>query len=221
MRHATKRMSLLIALAAACAGAPGADWPEVPLPEGATAEWVSRHMIYNGLHMRASRFASGLSPEQVKAFYRARWNGKLVENDVDGRTVLGHQAGDHFVTVEIWRAGAGSEGNIGITRLLKEMPRRALGEGFPQPAGSRVISDIEYLDTEGRTIVIQSTLTPRQGMDFYRRRLEALGWQPAGESTCPIGAVSCVAQFQGPKGRLMLTFDYDRNGTSIVGNQTK
>src|SRR5690606_5042909 len=69
MPTGVKALVLLAGLAVAGPGR-AVDWPDVPVPEGATGETVSSHMIYNGMSMRASRFTVDLPVEEVKAFYR-------------------------------------------------------------------------------------------------------------------------------------------------------
>ena len=95
------------------------DWPDVPLPEGAQGEWVSRHMVYNGLNMRASRFMVAAKADAVEAFYRQAWKGEVVRNTLGRKTILGRADGDHFITVELTAKGGGTQGQIGIMEMAK------------------------------------------------------------------------------------------------------
>jgi hypothetical protein len=218
-RRADLSLSLALALLApalACA----ADWPEVPEPAGAKGEWVSKHMIYNGLHMRSSRYTANESPQQLVAFYWKQWPGQVVVNEVGSKTIVGHAEGEHYVTIEITGAGAGSEAQVGIVRLLKEKPRKAPGADFLKPSGTTVVNDIEYLDNPGRTLALESPLSPYQGDAFYRNRLPAEGWSPQSSATaCSMISNSCVSSYSKGKQQMTLTFNRREKGTSIVVNQ--
>ncbi|NYF22991.1 hypothetical protein HDC36_004481 [Xanthomonas sp. JAI131] len=215
------RLLLCLALAALVpALAHAADWPEVPEPEGAKGEWVSKHMIYNGLHMRSSRYTANQSPQQLVAFYGKQWPGQVVVNEVGNKTIVGHAEGEHYVTIEITGAGAGSEAQVGIVRLLKEKPRKAPGADFLKPSGTTVVNDIEYLDNPGRTLALESPLSPYQGEAFYRNRLPAEGWsQQSSATTCSMISNSCVSSYSKGKQQMTLTFNRREKGTSIVVNQ--
>src|SRR5690606_21864595 len=123
--HSRLTLGLLLALLSAPATA---GWPTVPLPEHSKGETVSRHMTYNGLPMRASRFSTTQEVEEIVAFYARKWNGKYVVDQLEGKTIIGHADGDHYVTVEVEPAGGGSEGTVGIVEMPAEGAKPELGK---------------------------------------------------------------------------------------------
>lgn len=196
-------------------------WPSVPLPDGSEGESVSRHMLYNGLHMRASKIRHDtLAPEQMIAFYRTAWRGLMVENRVAGKIILGHLDGDHYITVEVTHSGRGSAATIGVMQATQDSTPREHGKWLPRPANSEVLNDIQYLDTPGKTrsLTLRNRLTPAQNYDFYRRTLQAQGWAAPGPG-CSVMVSSCSVQFNDGARRLAITLDRDRDGTLIVANQ--
>lgn len=206
-------------LSAAAGGAQAGGWPEVPLPADSSAEWVSRHMVYNGLDMRARRFHSPATPEDTVAFYRDAWRGRMVRDEVGGRTVLGHLADGHYVTVELVPSGAATQGTIGILRIPERPPATAAGHGFAKPAGSEVINDIRYLDAarETRTLMLQNRLSPYANQQFYRQRLAAQGWQSTSARACGAASTACSAEFEKKDGaRMRMTVRRGDDGLSTV-----
>lgn len=175
---ATAIAMALLATAPASAG----DWPDVPVPEGARGEIVSSHMIYNGLHMRASRFTAPMPLDQVKAFYREQWGRAVADTPHRGKTLLGHATRDakHYITVELTGEGDSTRAQIGVMALPKHVPSpAALGAGFTRMPGTTVAEDIVYLDTPSRvrTLSMLNRYSPLQNSNFYQRSLLAQGYQ--------------------------------------------
>lgn len=221
-RAAKRAAAALLLVLAWPAIAQSAAWPDVPTPEGASSEWVSRHMVYNGIDMRALRFRSDASREDAIAFYTKAWRGKVVRDEVAGKTVLGHHTGGHYVTVELAQDGAATQGTVGIMRLLDGPPARPPGQGFARPAGSEVVNDIRYLDTarEARTLVLRNGISPYANQQFYRQRLGAQGWRATGRGTCGANARACMADFEKDDGsRMRMTIRRDADDrTTVVAN---
>lgn len=198
--------AVLPALLALCASAHA--WPTVPLPADSRGEAVSRHMKYNGLDMRASRFSTPATVEEVVAFYAAKWPGRHVVDELDGKTIVGHADGAHYVTVELAPSGGGTEGTVGIIRLPRDGQVPELGKGFYVPAGTEVLSDIVHLDMprQTRTLVLSNGLSPYVNQLHYSRHLRGEGWKASRGSACRPSERECVASFEHPSGgRMMLT----------------
>lgn len=213
---------LLVPVLVLAGPAAAASWPTVAEPDDVQSEWVSKDMIYNGIPMRVSRFTSSQSVASVVAFYNRQWPGQTVVNEVGAKTVVGHADGEHYVTVEISGKGAGSQAQIGIVRLLKQKPATAAGADFPKPSGTQVVNDITYLDTPGRTLAMETSLSPFQSEAFYASRLPATGWsRDTGASPCSMIALQCVVRYSRGKQDMTMTFQRHEQGSSIVVNQTQ
>lgn len=219
-RHASRFAALGMWVLIAASGAAWA-WPSVPLPEGSKGERVSDHMKYNGLDMRASRFATPLRPAAVIDFYARQWPGTHVIDRLGEKTIIGHAQGPHYVTVELVAAGGGTEGTIGIVLLPDKAIRPVLGEGFFKPVSTEVISDISYLDTpnETRTLVMRNRLTPYLNLQHYHQRLASDGWKSEDSSSCKPASRECIVRFgKANDRRLVMTMTRQDAGTLLVAN---
>lgn len=212
--------SLALAAVLWAPAARAADWPTVPLPDGSAGESVSSHMLYNGLHMRTSKLQSKQRLPDVVAFYRKAWRGQIVEDQIAGKTILGHMQGQYYITVDLRGTGSGTEATIGIMRLDPDKPRATPGQWFARPPNSEVLNDIQYLDTPGKThsLTLRNRLSPTQNYEFYRRSLLAKGWQTQGPG-CSVMVSACAVHFSSSRHRLAMTISREQDGTVIVVNQ--
>lgn len=199
-----------------------ADWPEVPVPEGAKGEIVSDHMVYNGLHMRASRFTVPLPVDKVKAFYREEWGRRMIDTPHRGKSVLGYPTKDakHYITVELTQAGASTQGQIGVMELPKKPPSAgSIGAGFARMPDTTVAEDIVYLDTPShvRTISMVNRYSPQQNSDFYARSLAPKGYvREPGKTPCKAGSAECVARYVNGDKRVTVSSSKSSAGTVVI-----
>lgn len=207
-------------LAAASAGA--IDWPDVPVPAGARGETVSSHMVYNGMSMRASRFSVGQPVEDVKAFYRQSWNGKIVDSPLGAqKSVLGHlHENRYYITVELTATGKSTQGQIGVMLLPdKDLPADAVGKGFERMPRTDVAEDIVHMDTERkvRTLSMVNDYSPFQNEQFYTRRLTSQGYyKEAGADACMAMSAICHTRYTRKNDRITVTAMRESAGTYIV-----
>lgn len=210
-------LAWLLPMAAAMA----VDWPSVPVPDDAKGEIVSDHMVYNGIDMHASRFATHASMADMKAFYRKEWGSRMVETPSHGKTVLGHMSGRYYITVELTPSGASTRGQIGITRIPDDKPDPAsLGKGFSRPPMTRVYEDIVYMDTpeKTRTLRFGNNLSPFQNAQFYARMLRGKGFQPSQSpaSTCASTSSKCVSSYEKGEERIVIAYVGYSKGTQMA-----
>ena len=198
------------------------DWPDVPVPEGPTGETVYSPMIYNGMSMRASRFTVDLPVEEVKAFYRKRWQGRLVDTPLSPRhSVLGHLPdARHYVTVELTPRGRTTAGQIGVLQLPdRDLPPDAVGKGFERLPRTVVAEDIVHMDTERRvrTLSMANRFSPYQNAQFYTRRLAGQGYRKEPDSdACLAMSAVCHVRYTRADDRITVTAMRDADGTRIV-----
>lgn len=211
---------VLLALTAGQAFA--ADWPDVPVPEGAKGEIVSGDMLYNGLHMRASRFTVKLPVDKVKAFYREEWGRRMIDTPHRGKSVLGYPTKDakHYVTVELSQAGNATQGQIGVMELPKQPPPAgSIGAGFARMPDTTVAEDIVYLDTPARvrTISMVNRYSPQQNSDFYARNLAPKGYvREPGKTPCKAASAECVARYVNGNKRVTVSSSKSSVGTVVI-----
>ena len=204
------------------APAPAEDWPDVPVPEGARREIVSSHMVYNGLHMPASRFTAPMPLNQVKAFYRDQWGSAMADTPYRGKTLLGHATRDarHYITVELTGEGKDTRAQIGVMALPKHAPSPAsLGAGFARMPGTTVAEDIVYLDTPARvrTLSMLNRYSPLQNRNFYQRSLLAQGYhgEPVG-GACTARSDSCSSRYSNGDKRITVSSSRTPAGTATI-----
>lgn len=222
MRHRRYPAAAFALLASTTWSAGAADWPEVPVPEGAKGEIVSDDMLYNGLHMRASRFTVPLPVDKVKAFYREEWGRRMIDTPHRGKSVLGYPTRDakHYITVELTQAGNSTQGQIGIMELPKKPPPAdSIGAGFARMPDTTVAEDIVYLDTPGhvRTISMVNRYTPQQNSDFYARNLAPKGYvrEPT-KTPCKTSSAECVTHYVNGDKRVTVSSSKSQAGTVVI-----
>lgn len=200
-----------------------AAWPAVPLPDGSHGEKVSESMNYNGLEMRASRFATARKLDAVVEFYKQHWGeDRHVVTPFGDKTIIGHATPGYYVTVELSAQGGGTTGVVGIVKAPGDMTRPELGKGFYRPAGTEVLSDVVHNDTPGktRTIVLRNRLSPYANLQLYGGRLGQDGWRGVPMGKCLPGSTECLIHYErAGGGRLVLALSRDgTQETSIVVN---
>jgi len=220
LRRDRARCILAVVLAFAAAAAAGTpSWPSVPLPPDSAGERVTRHMKNNGLDMRASKFGTTHSLDQVVAFYRDKWPGTHVVNKLGNKTIVGHAEDGFYVTVTLEEKGGGTEGSIGTMVMPKEKVEYEMGGGFDKPADTEVFNDIRYLDGPGetRTLGMSNALSPFQNYEYYRQRLHGQGWKLQQGKKCVMPSRTCVALYERGKEKIAMTMNRDASKmTQIV-----
>ncbi|WP_372530411.1 hypothetical protein AB8810_01840 [Xanthomonas sp. NCPPB 3005] len=191
------------------------------MPEQASGEIVSDHMIYNGISMRASRFTVPAPPSQVEQFYRKEWGKGVVATPVGNKTVLGHmEAGGYYVTVELSGDATSTRGQIGVMQLPKnDLPADGVGKGFGRLPDTQVAEDIVYMDTPRhvRTLSMLNRYTPLQNQQYYTRYFAAQGYvRDSSSSACAATSPHCIGRFIRQEERVTVTSSRGKTGTVVV-----
>jgi len=197
------------------------DWPDVPVPDEASGEVVSDHMLYNGIAMRASRFRVAQSPQQVEQFYRKAWGDLVVATPAGSKTVLGHMTkSGYYITVELSGDANRTQGQIGVMEIPKRnLPADGVGKGFGRLPDTQVAEDIVYMDTPRhvRTLSMLNRYTPLQNQQYYARYFAGQGYSRDGSSsTCTASSPHCVSRFTRQDDRVTVTSSRGQTGTVIV-----
>ena len=188
---------------------PAIDWPAVPLPADSAGERVTDHMKNNGWDMRASRFVTSHSIDEVVKFYRQEWPGKAVVDKLGNKTIVGHAQGDYFITITLSDVGDATQGTIGTMKLPDGKIEYVMGGGFDMPPNTEVSNDFRYYDTpsETRTLSMVNGLSPYQNHQYYVSRLPADGWRLQKGKSCGLPSPACVAVFEKGDGRMVITLE--------------
>lgn len=172
--------------AMACSAAPAQDkiatCPEFPVPHIGQLQWVAENMRMNGMPMQIKELTTEQTPQQVLSFYRRRWADAppyFHEYEANGMPVIATLRNGCFYTVQVRPDGRGAKALLGVSTKPDGGPPREPGAGFPNMAGSKVMNDIDHLDTgkTGRTILLVNSYSPDANLNFYRRVLADEGWR--------------------------------------------
>ena len=224
---------LFLALWGAAPVRAASDWPAIPLPEESTAYPVDDALVANGVPMRISAFTSPLSPEKLLAWFRQKFDGRLVENRFDGKVVLGQARGDHYLTVQIEPARHGSRGVAAVSDLRtayeqREQTRAARDRWLRQlPSGSRIVSETTSKNPWRRTeqLVYANAHGISLNRDALREILSRDGLilehearadeAPAGHAAA-LPADARTLYFKGAQGEAIATLTYDDERRTVV-----
>lgn len=168
-----------------------ADWPEVPSPRSSKVEQIGEQVRLNGIPMRMQRALSREKPADIIKFYRSALGPKHAEEKLPDGLLLAQGQGDYFVTIRIKVLGPlFTETLISVSdaRGAQNAANRPLG--FPIPAGSQVLSDMESTDAgkTSRQLVLVNNHSVDTNVDFVSKTLQARGYKPQPAETTKQGA---------------------------------
>jgi hypothetical protein len=186
------RVALLLALVATMALAEESPLrcPEFPAPRTGRLEWVAPNLKYTGVPMQIKELVTEQTPGQVIDFYKAQWGSVppyYHEYDVGEWKAIATLRQRCFYTVQVKPDGKGARALLGVSARTNGWQPHQAGRGFPAPAGSRVVNDIDHFD-EGktaRTLLIMNNLSPETNADYYRRALKSDGWSAIVDRSVP------------------------------------
>ena len=206
------------------------NWPVFTAPKDSQMIVVSEDMIYNGVLMRSWELNSNKGAEYIKKFYTKLW-GKNATDDNPGYlidefenwTIVSRVDGDFLLTVQI-DSGNKITGHalLAITNLPSKNSITVLGEGFPRPNGSNVLSDIFSNDIgkKARTLIIQSESSMSKNYRFYRNKFIKKGWIEISEPHEKLNNLKALVMVKGSD-ELNITFEKMNKITTIVAVMVK
>jgi hypothetical protein len=155
------------------------DWPKIVLPKGVSVFDIGTgQTTVNGMPIRMQGFVSAHTPAQVAERFRQSMGKPLVENSVGNQLVLGRLQGEHYLTVQLEAAGAGTRGLLTVTHLKAAYERQAETQADTErwlarlPSGSRMISRMSSRD--GSKLANHLVIVNHYDEDLNRDRLTAL-----------------------------------------------
>jgi len=159
------------------------DWPEMPLPPKADAQWIAQSMRVSGIPTRVLQFQSRASRSEVAEYYRAYWTGGYPQTPsvrlIDDSTVVGQKHGPYLMTVTVRDAEHdGSQGVIAIAQVEGSTVDREPGD-LPMLPNAQVVRVIESDDPglRSRELMVITPQTPEVVLQFYQASFENAGWQ--------------------------------------------
>ncbi len=175
-------MAVLGCASASLAFAGDREYPEFPVPDFVKTTMVADDVTYNGVPMRLMEFSSTKPEEALVDFYEAQWGDELRDVTMRPWRVLSHKNGEYLMTVQVTESNEMRvRGNLSIAPMFSGALKadKELGKGFPVMPGSKVLNDIRSNDggKVSRTLVLGSNRSVRHHANYYRKRLEDMGWQ--------------------------------------------
>ena len=163
-----------------------ANWPEMPAPPNSKIERIGDEVRLNGVPMRMQRVLNKAKPTEVIEFYRAALGPKHAEEKIPGGMLLAQGQGDYFVTIRVRGLSPTlTETLVSVSdaRRGREAANRPLG--FPIPADTQVLSDMESVDAgkSSRHLVLTNNHSVNSNVNFLTGTLQARGYTlQAGET---------------------------------------
>lgn len=156
-----------------------ASWPEVPAPANSKIERIGDEVRLNGVPMRMQRVLSKGKLHEVIDFYRGALGPKHAEEKIPGGLLLAQGQGDYFVTIRVRTLTPSiTETLVSVSdaRRAREAANRPLG--FPIPADTQVLSDMESVDAgkSSRHLVLTNNHSVDSNLNFLTGTLQARGY---------------------------------------------
>lgn len=164
-------------------------------------------MAVDGLPVSIKMFTFPGDEAALKQFYASYWktagNGQTSEKNLGGMNVLGYELDGMYTSVQYRSIASGIEGKIMVSPVLSER-RKPERTTLPVPSGSKTLSRVETLDSQGRTETLTLLLMkPKESaLAYYHRQLENQGWQKLFES---VGDDGSTSHYQSERGQLQIT----------------
>lgn len=153
-------------------------WPGIAALKEVQLFDIGEQMTFNGLPMRVKGFVSAAKPTQLADGFRQSLGQPLVEDHLGDKLILGRAQGEHYLTVQLEPAGAGTRGLIAVTHLKAAYDRqRETQDAIDHrqsrlPPGSRVISQMSSED--GGKLAEHFVMINSQSMDLNLERMKDL-----------------------------------------------
>jgi len=200
-------------------------WPEFSTPKDSRLVVVSDDMVYNGVLMRSWELNSNKGSDYIKKFYINLWGKDTSEDspaylidEFEKWTIVSRVEGDYMMTVQI-DSGNKKTGHalLAISNLPSKNSITVIGEGFPRPDRSRVLSDIHSNDIgkKSRTLIIQSEASMSKNYRFYRNKFINKGWIEISKPNERLNNLKALVMVKGSD-ELNITFEKMNKKTSIV-----
>jgi len=169
-----------------CASASWAGWPEVPSPRNAKVEQIGEQVRLNGVPVRMQRVLSDDKPKAVIQFYREALGARRAEEKLPDGLLFAQGRGDYFVTVRVKVLGPSfTETLVSVSdaRGAENAANRPLG--FPVPAGTQVLSDMESTDAGkvSRQLVLMNNHSINANVVSITKALQERGYEPQSGDT--------------------------------------
>lgn len=173
-----KTSLLACSLVLSAAGALAQPWPQLEHPPDTLVEGIGEQIRLNGVPMTMTRVRSRSSVDAVLAHYTAQLGMPVAHAHVGGTHVLSQRRDDHFITVSIRSPGDGlSEALLSIADMPAAGQAAHRPLGFPLPAGSELLSDMESVDgrVNARQLVMLNAHSLRTNLEHLSRSLADRG----------------------------------------------
>jgi hypothetical protein len=165
----------------------------------------------------------------VLNFYRGKWKGEFVENELLPWQMIGTKRDGKFYNVQVQASSATkSWGYLGVSDLPRVLEKGGkLGSNakkfFPMMNGSRVVNDLEHRDPgkNARTLWINNDFSVASNADYYRNFYVQQGWTKLVDQSADASSNHVLVFQQGDKTVNMTIDKSDEGSTNIVVNDVK
>ncbi len=158
-----------------------ADLPQLPVPPGATWQWVGNQMAMNGIPMSIKTFEYRGTERQLERFYIRLWkskgHGQYKTKDWGRNKIIGHELDGFYSTVQYRKENGVITGKLVVTEV-SDRHRNNRKTKVPKPPASNIINIVESRDAGRRSETV--TFDSNKGVDFntryYENQYNSSGW---------------------------------------------
>lgn len=148
---------LLAAVSMACAAAaaqaaPQSGSPQVALPPGASSHDAGDAISLNGMPLRITVFTSTARPAALVQWFSASLGQPLTLDTIEGKTILGRQEGNFYITIQLQAAGSGTRGLLAVADIAGALRNQIQSQESEArwaarlPAGTHILNRMQSRD---------------------------------------------------------------------------
>lgn len=192
-------------------------------PENSAVEIVAENMLINGLPTTAWTLQTGLSQQELAAFYRQQWQAgsdHFDEQELAGDVIINSVHKPYVYTARIHSSTFAATTALIAVSSLETNARLSRSQLLPALAGNRVLSVTEHNEPIGyaRTQVLHSRNSLSFNYDFYLQHFQRSGWHAEFAVLDPTEGVA-ILLLNSARQQISMTFDQQAEGVMIVANE--
>ncbi|MGE6779290.1 hypothetical protein ACQKFL_16780 [Vreelandella titanicae] len=167
------------------------NFPDIRLPESLSVEVVANEMQIGGLNTRVYAFTTNDTPDELASYFNHQWD-EVARVEADPWDILSRREGGFLITIQSRTdVGPQTQGFIAISDMFDALDeeRRAPSVDLPMLSGTEVVQDVHSEDAgrESRTLVLKSSQSVIENLDYYRNHFRQSGYEPISQGALSRG----------------------------------
>ncbi|MDQ7735553.1 hypothetical protein QT231_22870 [Halomonas sp. SpR1] len=167
------------------------NFPDIRLPDSLSLEVVADEMQIGGLNTRVFAFTTNDSPDDLANYFNRQWR-EVARVEAEPWDILSRREGGFLITIQSRTdMGPQTRGFIAISDMFDALDeeRRAPSVDLPMLSGTEVVQDVHSEDAgrESRTLVLKSSRSVIENLDYYRNHFRQSGYEPISQGALSRG----------------------------------